>query len=97
MTIRERFVSHETGAVKRSARNRDDDGELDHVRSRMDRRRSLSGGSAAAGAALTAGVCGLLVPARARCVAPTPFMRGGGNNRLPCVPIVERIGGAGSG
>lgn len=46
------------------------------------------------GAALTLGT-GLIVPARAAGVAPTPTMRGGSNNYRPGAPIVERIGGGG--
>ncbi|MEY8837979.1 twin-arginine translocation pathway signal [Cribrihabitans sp. XS_ASV171] len=49
---------------------------------------------AAASVAAT-GVSGLIVPARAQGVAPTPSMRGGANNYLPGAPIVERIGGGG--
>lgn len=59
------------------------------------RRRFLLAGSATAGAILTTGATGLLVPARAQGVAPTPTMRGGANNYRPGAPIVERIGGGG--
>jgi len=38
---------------------------------------------------------GLIVPARAQDLAPTPSMRGGSNNYRPGAPIVERIGGGG--
>ena len=38
---------------------------------------------------------GLLAPARAAGLAPTPTMRGGSNNYLPGAPIVERIGNGG--
>ena len=38
---------------------------------------------------------GLIVPARAQGVAPTPSMRGGANNYRPGAPIVESIGGGG--
>ncbi len=38
---------------------------------------------------------GLVVPARAQGLAPTPTMRGGSNNYRPDAPIVERIGGGG--
>ncbi|WP_300037549.1 twin-arginine translocation pathway signal [uncultured Roseobacter sp.] len=55
------------------------------------RRRVLTAGSAT----LLAGAAGLLTPARAAGVAPTPSMRGGANNYLPGAPIVERIGGGG--
>jgi protocatechuate 3,4-dioxygenase beta subunit len=40
-------------------------------------------------------VTGLIVPARAQGLAPTPSMRGGSNNYRPGAPIVERIGGGG--
>ena len=53
-------------------------------------RRSLL---AATGAAMATGMMGLVVPARAQGVAPTPSMRGGSNNYLPGAPVVERIGG----
>ncbi len=46
-------------------------------------------------AALVTGASGVLVPARASGVAPTPSMRGGSNNYRPGAPIVERIGGGG--
>lgn len=59
------------------------------------RRTLLLCGSTFAGAAITTGVSGLFVPARAKEVAPTPNMRGGANNYLPGAPIVERIGGGG--
>ncbi|MFW2542882.1 twin-arginine translocation pathway signal [Primorskyibacter sp. 2E107] len=45
--------------------------------------------------AVFAGVSGLMVPARAQGLAPTPSMRGGSNNYRPGAPIVERIGGGG--
>ena len=49
----------------------------------------------AAGAALTTGAAGLLSPALAGDLAPTPSMRGGSNNYQPGAPIVDRIGGGG--
>lgn len=49
---------------------------------------------ASAGAAI-ATASGLLTPAMAQGLAPTPSMRGGANNYLPGAPIVERIGGGG--
>lgn len=55
------------------------------------RRAILTTGTAAL---FTAG-SGLLVPARAKGLAPTPSMRGGSNNYRPGAPIVERIGGGG--
>jgi hypothetical protein len=55
-------------------------------------RRSLL---AASGGVLTTGISGLLVPARAEGLAPTPSMRGGANNYLPGAAIVDRIGGGG--
>ncbi|MEQ8816909.1 MAG: hypothetical protein RLO51_13865 [Thalassobaculum sp.] len=50
---------------------------------------------AAGGALAVTGISGLLVPAHAKGLAPTPTMRGGSNNYLPGAPIVERIGGGG--
>ena len=50
---------------------------------------------AASGTLVATTVCGLILPARAQGVAPTPSMRGGSNNYLPGAPIVERIGGGG--
>ena len=50
---------------------------------------------AAAGALVATGASGLILPARANGLAPTPSMRGGSNNYLPGAPIVERIGGGG--
>ena len=49
----------------------------------------------ASGLAFAAGTAGLVVPARAKGLAPTRTMRGGANNYLPGAPIVERIGGGG--
>ena len=57
----------------------------------LTRRTVLAAGVAAA----MIGASGLLVPARARGLAPTSSMRGGSNNYLPGAPIVERIGGGG--
>ena len=56
-----------------------------------NRRTVLAAGSAA----VLTGVSGLVVPARAKGLAPTDTMRGGANNYLPGAPIVERIGGGG--
>lgn len=50
---------------------------------------------ATGGAALVTGGNGLLMPAWAKGLAPTPSMRGGSNNYRPGAPIVERIGGGG--
>lgn len=50
----------------------------------------------ATGSTVLAGsVCGLVLPASAQGLAPTPSMRGGSNNYLQGAPIVERIGGGG--
>ena len=59
------------------------------------RRGFLATGSALAGAALMTGTSGLLVPARAQNLAPTPSMRGGANNYIPGAPVVSRIGKGG--
>ncbi|MBS0125779.1 twin-arginine translocation pathway signal [Thetidibacter halocola] len=56
------------------------------------RRRFLAAG---VGAAFITAATGLVVPARAQGLAPTPTMRGGANNYRPGAPIVERIGGGG--
>ena len=50
---------------------------------------------AAGGAILATGVSGLLLPARAQGLAPTPSMPGGSNNYRKGAPIVDRIGGGG--
>ncbi len=50
---------------------------------------------AVGGSALAAGVSGLLVPAGAQGLAPTPSMAGGSNNYRKGAPIVERIGKGG--
>lgn len=55
-------------------------------------RRSLL---ATAGAVVATGGAGLLLPAQAKGLAPTPTMRGGANNYLPGAAIVDRIGGGG--
>ena len=55
-------------------------------------RRSLL---AAGGSIVATGVSGLIVPARAKGLAPTRSMRGGSNNYHRAAPIVDRIGGGG--
>ncbi len=57
----------------------------------FDRRRLLFAG----GSVLATGISGLLVPAHAKDLAPTPSMQGGSNNYRPGAPIVNRIGGGG--
>jgi len=59
---------------------------------RPSRRAFVAGG---AGAALITGATGLITPAQAETLAPTPSMRGGANNYQPGAPIVDRIGGGG--
>ncbi|MEO1317901.1 MAG: twin-arginine translocation pathway signal [Pseudomonadota bacterium] len=59
------------------------------------RRALLAAGAATAGAALTTGASGLLMPARAAGLAPTPTMRGGANNYVPGAALTDRIGGGG--
>ncbi len=59
--------------------------------SSISRRSALALG----GAALLTPSAGLLTPAHAAGLAPTPTMRGGANNYRPNAPIVERIGGGG--
>jgi hypothetical protein len=65
------------------------------IRKTHNRRSFLVAGAATAGAVLTTGASGLIVPARAKEVPPTASMRGGSNNYIPGAPIVERIGGGG--
>ena len=55
-------------------------------------RRSLI---ATAGASVIVPAGGLLSPAAAQGLAPTPTMRGGSNNYRPGAPIVDRTGGGG--
>ncbi|MEY1556809.1 twin-arginine translocation pathway signal [Yoonia sp. R2331] len=57
---------------------------------RASRRRFIATAAASASFAT-----GLLSPAQAQSLAPTPSMRGGANNYRPGAPIVERIGGGG--
>ena len=59
------------------------------------RRTLLMTGAGTVGAAMATGVSGLLAPAQAAGLAPTPTMRGGANNYQPGAPIVDRIGGGG--
>jgi hypothetical protein len=65
------------------------------IRYQPTRRSVLTTGLATAGAALATGASGFLVPAQAKGLAPTPTMRGGSNNYIPGVPIVDRIGKGG--
>jgi len=55
-------------------------------------RRSLL---AAGGSVVATAATGILVPAHAKGLQPTPTMRGGANNYRPGAPIVERIGNGG--
>jgi hypothetical protein len=57
----------------------------------LDRRNLLAAG----GAVLATGVSGLLLPARAQGLAPTPSMPGGANNYRKGAPVVDRIGRGG--
>ena len=66
-------------------------GRIDMTTVLFNRRNLLAAG----GSVVAAGVCGLLVPARAKGLAPTRSMRGGSNNYLADAPVVERIGGGG--
>jgi protocatechuate 3,4-dioxygenase beta subunit len=50
---------------------------------------------AASGSVLAAGASGLLLPARAQGLTPTPSMSGGSNNYLKGAPTVDRIGKGG--
>ena len=62
---------------------------------RQTRRTLLVNSAAAAGIVLASSASGLLVPAQAKGLAPTPTMRGGANNYRAGAPVVERIGGGG--
>jgi hypothetical protein len=55
-------------------------------------RRSLV---ATGGAFVATSFAGMLLPAQAKGLAPTPSMRGGSNNYRRGAPIVDRIGGGG--
>src|SRR5262245_8997706 len=57
----------------------------------LNRRRFLAAGSSV----VATGVSGLLSPALAQGLAPTPSMPGRSNNYRPGAPIVGRIGGGG--
>ncbi len=59
--------------------------------SKLTRRTLVTTGAAA----LVTTASGLMVPARAAGLAPTPTMRGGSSNYRPGAPIVDRIGGGG--
>ena len=50
---------------------------------------------AAGGSVLATGISGLLLPARAQGLAPTPSMSGGSNNYRKGAPTVDRIGKGG--
>lgn len=57
----------------------------------LERRQVLAAG----GVLAVAGFAGVSLPARAAVLAATPSMRGGSNNYIPGVPVVEKIGGGG--
>lgn len=59
--------------------------------SKLTRRAMVATGAATLMTAST----GLIIPARAAGLAPTPTMRGGSNNYRPGARIVDRIGGGG--
>lgn len=59
------------------------------------RRNLIAAGAVTTGAALLGSATGLLNPARAQGLAPTPTMRGGANNYRPGASVVDRIGGGG--
>jgi hypothetical protein len=66
-------------------------GGIDMTTDAFNRRSLLVAG----GSLLAAGSAGLLAPASAEGVAPTPTMRGGANNYRKGAPIVTRIGNGG--
>ena len=53
----------------------------------LNRRRLVAAG----GAFVATSVAGMLLPAQAKGLAPTPSMWGGSNNYRPGAPIVDRI------
>ena len=55
-------------------------------------RRSFLVAAGFAGLALALRSAGLVAPARAAGLPPTPSMRGGANNYMPGAPIVDRLG-----
>src|SRR6185295_19323519 len=57
----------------------------------LNRRRLLVAG----GSVLASGISGLLLPARAEAIAPTPSMPGGSNNYRKGAPTVDRFGKGG--
>ncbi len=57
--------------------------------------RSVFSRRSAVAAGLSAVTSGLVLPAAAQGLAPTPTMRGGSNNYRKGAPIVDRIGGGG--
>ena len=63
--------------------------------SQTTRRIFLTEAAAVTGLAMAFGTPGLLLPAHAQGLAPTPTMRGGANNYIAGAPVVERIGGGG--
>ncbi len=65
---------------------------MTQISSKVLNRRSLL---AAGGSVLVAGASGLLLPAQAQGLAPTPSMSGGTNNYRKGVPVVNRIGKGG--
>ena len=50
---------------------------------------------AAGGSVLATGISGLVLPARAQGLAPTPSMSGGSNNYMKGAPTVDKIGKGG--
>ena len=61
----------------------------------LTRRDMLALGTMTAGTLLLPGTSGIITPAHAQGLAPTPTMRGGANNYRPGAPIVQRIGNGG--
>ena len=59
------------------------------------RRGLLAGGGAFGAMVLTQAAPGIIQPAQAQGLAPTPSMRGGANNYRPGAPVVPRIGSGG--
>ncbi len=76
-------------------KHQDKTGGIPLTKPQATRRAFICAGTTLAGATFIIGASGLLVPAQAQGLAPTPTMRGGANNYLPGASVVSRIGGGG--
>jgi hypothetical protein len=80
---------------RRLVNHQRDTGGIPMTEHHATRRHIIRASAVTAGAAFLTGASGLLVPAQALGLAPTPTMRGGANNYQPGAPVVSRIGGGG--